>query len=56
MDHVWGAEGGGKGRTVDVHIRWLRLKIEPQAVQPIHLVTVRGVGYRLDGAARLTTP
>jgi predicted RNase H-like nuclease len=35
-------------RMVDVHIRWLRSKIEPQPDRPTHLVTIRGVGYRLD--------
>ena len=40
------------GRTVDVHIRWLRAKIEADPERPTCLVTVRGVGYRLDGLAR----
>jgi two-component system response regulator RegX3 len=35
-------------RTVDVHVRWLRSKIEPVPDRPEHLVTVRGAGYRLD--------
>lgn len=48
LDRVWGAHHDGDPRTVDVHIRWLRSKIEPQPEAPIHLVTVRGVGYRLD--------
>ena len=48
LDRVWGPDQGGDPRTVDVHIRWLRSKIEPQPDRPIHLVTVRGVGYRLD--------
>ena len=37
---------------VDVHVRWLRSKIEPQPDAPVHLVTVRGVGYRLDALSR----
>jgi DNA-binding response OmpR family regulator len=48
LDRVWGLDLLGDPRTVDVHIRWLRSKIEPQPDRPIHLVTVRGVGYRLD--------
>ncbi len=48
LDRVWGPGQGGDPRTVDVHVRWLRSKIEPQPDHPIHLVTVRGVGYRLD--------
>ena len=46
LDRVWGPEQVGDPRTVDVHVRWLRSKIEPQPDRPIHLVTVRGVGYR----------
>ena len=38
----------GDPRTVDVHVRWLRSKIEPDPSSPIRLVTLRGVGYRLD--------
>jgi DNA-binding response OmpR family regulator len=48
LDRVWGREHDGDPRTVDVHVRWLRAKIEPVPDAPIHLVTVRGVGYRLD--------
>ena len=48
LDRVWGPDQVGDPRTVDVHIRWLRAKIEPRPDRPIHLVTVRGVGYRLD--------
>jgi DNA-binding response OmpR family regulator len=46
--HAWGAGYSGGSRTVDVHVRWLRAKIEPHPARPAHLVTVRGVGYRLD--------
>jgi DNA-binding response OmpR family regulator len=52
LDRVWGPGHAGDPRTVDVHIRWLRSKLEPQADAPSHLVTVRGVGYRLDPAGR----
>lgn len=48
LDRVWGREHDGDPRTVDVHVRWLRSKIEPVPDAPVHLVTVRGVGYRLD--------
>jgi DNA-binding response OmpR family regulator len=48
LDRVWGADHTGDPRTVDVHIRWLRSKIETRPERPEHLLTVRGVGYRLD--------
>jgi two-component system, OmpR family, response regulator len=46
---VWGDDFAGTPRTVDVHVRWLRSKIEPDAGRPTRLVTVRGVGYRFEG-------
>ena len=52
LDRVWGPDHDGDPRTVDVHIRWLRSKIEPRPESPVHLVTVRGVGYRLDPVTR----
>ena len=51
LDRVWGGHDR-TGRTVDVHVRWLRSKIEADPDRPVMLVTVRGVGYRLDAAAR----
>lgn len=45
---VWGPDRSADSRTVDVHIRWLRAKIEPDPDHALHLVTVRGVGYRFD--------
>ncbi len=48
LDRVWGPDHDGDPRTVDVHIRWLRSKVEAEPARPIHLVTVRGIGYRLD--------
>jgi DNA-binding response OmpR family regulator len=51
LDRVWGSQRGA-GRTVDVHVRWLRSKIEANPDAPQTLVTVRGVGYRLDHAPR----
>jgi DNA-binding response OmpR family regulator len=48
LERVWGPGHHGDPRTVDVHVRWLRAKIEPEPGRPRRLVTVRGVGYRLD--------
>jgi len=49
LDKVWGYDYAGGTRTVDVHIRWLREKIEANPGEPRRLVTVRGVGYKLEG-------
>jgi DNA-binding response OmpR family regulator len=49
LERVWGWEFSGGTRTVDVHIRWLREKIEPDPAKPTRIVTVRGVGYRFEG-------
>ena len=49
LERVWGWEYIGDSRTVDVHVRWLRQKIELDASEPIRLVTVRGGGYRFEG-------
>ena len=49
LEKVWGYDFEGNTRTVDVHIRWLREKIEPDPTDPKHLVTVRGTGYKLEG-------
>lgn len=49
MQHVWGWDYIGDSRTVDVHIRWLREKIENDPANPTRLVTVRGGGYRFEG-------
>lgn len=49
LQRVWGWDFVGDSRTVDVHVRWLRQKIEPDAAHPIRLVTVRGAGYRFEG-------
>jgi len=46
LDRVWGANAYVHERTVDVHIRWLRQRIEEDASAPKRLVTVRGVGYK----------
>jgi two-component system OmpR family response regulator len=49
LEKVWGYTFGGDTRTVDVHIRWLREKIEEDPSTPRRLETVRGVGYRFVG-------
>lgn len=54
LDRVWGHDHDGDPRTVDVHVRWLRSKIETDPARPIHLVTLRGVGYRLDAPDEFT--
>ncbi len=48
LQEVWGFDYSGDTRTVDVHVRWLRLKIEEDPSSPIRLQTVRGVGYRFS--------
>ncbi len=47
LEKVWGYRYAGDSRTVDVHVRWLRQKLERDPQNPQHLVTVRGVGYKL---------
>jgi DNA-binding response OmpR family regulator len=49
LERVWGWDFVGGTRTVDVHIRWLRSKIEMDASNPVRIVTVRGAGYRFEG-------
>lgn len=49
MARVWGWEFSGGSRTVDVHVRWLREKIETDPTNPRRIVTVRGTGYRFEG-------
>lgn len=49
LDRVWGRDAFVSARTVDVHIRWLRTRIEPDANNPVRLITVRGVGYKFIG-------
>ena len=49
LDKVWGLEYFGDARTVDVHIRYLRQKIEDEPDNPRLVVTLRGVGYRFEG-------
>ena len=48
MDRVWGSNYHGDGKTLDVHIKRIRSKIEPDPANPIYLTTVRGLGYRFE--------
>jgi DNA-binding response OmpR family regulator len=49
LSKVWGYDYFGDRRTVDVHIRWLRKKVEDDPSNPTRIVTVRGIGYRFEG-------
>lgn len=49
LEEVWGWDFSGGSRTVDVHMRWLREKLEVDPADPVRLVTVRGAGYRFEG-------
>lgn len=49
LRNVWGYESAGDTRTVDVHVRWLRGKIEPEPTSPTRIQTVRGLGYMFTG-------
>ena len=49
LERVWGWDFDGGSRTVDVHVRWLREKIEADPANPERIVTVRGVGYCFEG-------
>lgn len=49
LERVWGWDFSGGSRTVDVHVRWLREKIEPDPADPVRIITVRGSGYRFEG-------
>jgi DNA-binding response OmpR family regulator len=49
LERVWGWDYVGGSRTVDVHVRWLRQKIERDPAHPVRIVTVRGGGYRFEG-------
>ncbi len=49
LERVWGWDYDGGSRTVDVHVRWLREKIESDPANPTRIVTVRSIGYRFEG-------
>lgn len=48
IDRIWGADYVGDTKTLDVHVKRLRAKLEPDPGDPRHLVTVRGLGYKLE--------
>ena len=48
LDKIWGYEYLGETRTVDVHIRHLRQKIEEDDKNPAYIQTIRGIGYRFN--------
>ena len=48
IDRVWGADYVGDTKTLDVHVKRLRAKVEAEPGQPVHLVTVRGLGYKFE--------
>jgi two-component system response regulator RegX3 len=48
IDRVWGSDYVGDTKTLDVHVKRLRAKIEPDPATPVHLVTVRGLGYKFE--------
>ena len=48
IDRVWGSDYVGDGKTLDVHVKRLRAKIESDPAAPVHLVTVRGLGYKFE--------
>jgi DNA-binding response OmpR family regulator len=50
LQAVWGTDDYLDERTVDVHVRWLRMKIEAEPSQPEMLLTVRGIGYKFTDA------
>ena len=48
IDRVWGSDYVGDNKTLDVHVKRLRAKIEPDPAAPRYLITVRGLGYKLE--------
>jgi DNA-binding response OmpR family regulator len=53
LTEVWGDDWIGDPRTLDVHIRWLRIKVEDDPASPRYIQTVRGHGYRFAGPEEL---
>ena len=49
LDRVWGRDAFVSARTVDVHVRWLRTRVEPDPNNPVRLLTIRVVGYKFSG-------
>jgi two-component system response regulator RegX3 len=50
IDRVWGSDYVGDTKTLDVHVKRLRAKIEPDPSNPVHIVTVRGLGYKFEAS------
>jgi two-component system response regulator RegX3 len=48
IDEVWGSEFLGLGKSLDVHIKRLRAKVEPDPRNPVHISTIRGLGYKFQ--------
>jgi two-component system response regulator RegX3 len=48
IERVWGSDYVGDTKTLDVHVKRLRAKLEPEPSNPVHLITVRGVGYKFE--------
>jgi len=48
IDRVWGADYVGDTKTLDVHIKRLRAKVEPDPAAPTRIVTIRGLGYKFE--------
>jgi two-component system response regulator RegX3 len=48
IDRVWGSNYFGDTKTLDVHVKRIRSKIEDDPARPVHLVTVRGLGYKFE--------
>ena len=48
IDRVWGSDYVGDTKTLDVHVKRLRAKVEPDPGSPRHIVTVRGLGYKFE--------
>ena len=49
IDRIWGSDYVGDTKTLDVHVKRLRSKVEPDPAHPVHLLTVRGLGYKFEG-------
>ena len=49
IDRIWGSDYVGDTKTLDVHVKRLRAKVEPDPAHPVHLLTVRGLGYKFEG-------
>jgi two-component system response regulator RegX3 len=48
IDRIWGSDYVGDTKTLDVHVKRLRAKVEPDPANPVHLLTVRGLGYKFE--------